>query len=138
MALIQRNREPTPNELKVFGLLLAPFFGMICSMGWGVMGDPDDVLDYCCALGDAVSLRVVHQAADVYGVDGCDAPNWLGHQSLAVGGCLLWLDHACRAANAAVWIRPDATPTEPENWIILDKTRACQQCQPILQTILTR
>ena len=29
MALIQRNREPTPNELKVFGLLLAPFFGMI-------------------------------------------------------------------------------------------------------------
>lgn len=29
MALIERNREPTPYELMVFGLLLTPFFGLI-------------------------------------------------------------------------------------------------------------
>ena len=29
MALIERNREPTSSELKVFGLLLGPFFGLI-------------------------------------------------------------------------------------------------------------
>jgi len=29
MALIERNREPTPRELMVFGLLLGPFFGLI-------------------------------------------------------------------------------------------------------------
>ncbi len=29
MALIERNREPTPYELTVFGLLLAPFFGLV-------------------------------------------------------------------------------------------------------------
>ncbi|MHC4116818.1 MAG: SxtJ family membrane protein [Planctomycetota bacterium] len=29
MALIERNREPTPYELRVFGLLLGPFFGLI-------------------------------------------------------------------------------------------------------------
>ncbi|MHC4425147.1 MAG: SxtJ family membrane protein [Planctomycetota bacterium] len=28
MALIQRNREPTPYELRMFGLLLAVFFGL--------------------------------------------------------------------------------------------------------------
>ncbi len=29
MALIQRNREPTPRELEIFGSLLALFFGLI-------------------------------------------------------------------------------------------------------------
>lgn len=29
MALIERNHEPTPHELRVFGLLLGPFFGLI-------------------------------------------------------------------------------------------------------------
>ena len=29
MALIDRNREPTAHELRVFGLLLGPFFGLI-------------------------------------------------------------------------------------------------------------
>ncbi len=29
MALIERNREPTPHELMVFGSLVAPFFGLI-------------------------------------------------------------------------------------------------------------
>ena len=29
MALIQKNREPTSQQLKVFGLLLGPFFGLI-------------------------------------------------------------------------------------------------------------
>ena len=29
MALIEKNREPTSHELKVFGLLLGPFFGLI-------------------------------------------------------------------------------------------------------------
>jgi len=29
MAIIQRNREPTPHELRIFGLLLALFFGLI-------------------------------------------------------------------------------------------------------------
>lgn len=29
MALIERNRKPTPRELRVFGLLVGPFFGLI-------------------------------------------------------------------------------------------------------------
>ena len=29
MALIEKNREPTSRELMIFGLLLAPFFGLI-------------------------------------------------------------------------------------------------------------
>ena len=29
MALIERNHEPTPHELRVFGLLLGPFFGLV-------------------------------------------------------------------------------------------------------------
>jgi len=29
MALIERNREPTSSELRMFGLLLGPFFGLI-------------------------------------------------------------------------------------------------------------
>jgi len=29
MALIEKHREPTPYELRVFGLLLGPFFGLI-------------------------------------------------------------------------------------------------------------
>jgi len=32
MALIERNREPTARELTVFGVLLAPFFGLIGSI----------------------------------------------------------------------------------------------------------
>jgi hypothetical protein len=29
MALIQKNREPTPRELMIFGVLIGPFFGLI-------------------------------------------------------------------------------------------------------------
>lgn len=90
------------------------------------MDSRDRVLGHSPALGDSLLLRSVRKAAHVYGVDGSDVPNWLDCHASVAGTRLLWMDHAYWAADAAFWVRPDATPTESKGRLALDTAKADQ------------
>jgi hypothetical protein len=90
--------------------------------------DYDRVLDHSCSLGDSVPWCAVDKATDVYGVDGRDVPNRLGHLARIAGGRLLRMGHACWLVDAAVRIRSDATPTLSRGCIALGKAKADQEC----------
>jgi len=100
------------------------------------MDDRGCVLDHSLTLGDSVPLCAVCEATNVYGVDGCDVPNRLGHLARIAGTRLLRMDHACRPANATVRIRSDAAPIESTEGIALGKANTDPGYQPILPTVL--
>ncbi len=91
------------------------------------MDDYGWLLDHSFALGDSVLLCAVHQAAYVYGVDGCDVPNRLDCFACFAGSRIFRMGYTRRPADETVRVRSDAKAINSTEGIPLGKAQTDQE-----------
>ena len=105
MALINKNREPTPGELRIFGVLMAVFF----SSGRARVAPHWLVALYHCALDCYVAslcfllCRTQCTIDDLSHMADCGLPDWLAHLSCTTSHDFLPRNDANRIGSKVVW-----------------------------------